>query len=71
MSSVTTRLKACEIRLNYVAEEIGSVAGDIFDGNARQVLVENRYRSLARQVLEIKKSLSEIRHDILEGTSDE
>ena len=58
MSSVTTRLKACEIRLNYVAEEIGSVAGDIFDGNARQVL-------------EIKKSLSEIRHDILDGSSDE
>lgn len=71
MPSVTTRLKACEIHLNYVAEEIGSVAGDIFDGNTRQVLVENRYRSLARQVLEIKKSLSEIRHDILDGTSDE
>lgn len=70
MPSVTTRLKACEIRLNYVAEEIGSVAGDIFDGNTRQVLVENRYRSLARTVLEIKKSLKEIREDILEENND-
>lgn len=70
MPSVTTRLKACEIRLNYVAEEIGSVAGDIFDGNTRQVLVENRYRSLARTVLEIQKSLKEIREDILEENND-
>lgn len=60
MQNKTAKIKASSIRIGWVAEELGDVAMDIYEGNANRVLNVDRFRSLAKTLVEVKKTLNDI-----------
>lgn len=63
MSDKKTRLKAAGIRINWVAQELGDVAMDIHDGNANRVLNVDKFRSLAKTLVDVKKTIDGVLDD--------
>ena len=63
MSYKKTRLKAAGIRINWVAQELGDVAMYIHDGNANRVMDVNKFRSLAKTLIDVKKTIDEVLDD--------
>lgn len=60
MQNKTAKIKASSIRIGWVAEELGDVAMDICEGNANRVLNVDKFRSLAKTLVEVKKTLNDI-----------
>lgn len=60
MASNTAKIKASSIRIGWVAEELGDVAADIFSGNANRVLNVDKFRSMAKTLMDVKKTLNDI-----------
>ena len=60
MASNIAKIKASSIRIGWVAEELGDVAMDIYEGNANRVLNVDKFRSLAKTLVEVKKTLNDI-----------
>lgn len=60
MQNKTAKIKASSIRIGWVAEELGDVAMDIYEGNANRVLNVDKFRSLAKTLVEVKKTLNDI-----------
>lgn len=60
MASNTAKIKASSIRIGWVAEELGDVAADIFSGNANRVLNVDKFRSMAKTLMDVKKTLNNI-----------
>ena len=60
MASNTAKIKASSIRIGWVAEELGDVAMDIYEGNANRVLNVDKFRSLAKTLVEVKQTLNDI-----------
>lgn len=63
MAVKNPKISACAIRVGWVAEELGDVAMDIYEGNANRVLNVDRFRSLAKTLVEVKKTLKELSED--------
>lgn len=63
MSDKKTRLKAAGIRINWVAQELGDVAFDIYNGNANRILDPDKFRSLAKTLVDIKKTIDGVLDD--------
>lgn len=57
------KISACAIRVGWVAEELGDMAMDIYNGNANRVLNVDKFRSLAKTLVEVKKTLKELSED--------
>lgn len=60
MQNKTAKIKASSIRIGWVAEELGDMAMDIYEGNANRVLNVDKFRSLAKTLVEVKKTLNDI-----------
>ena len=60
MASYIAKIKASSIRIGWVAEELGDVAMDIYEGNTNRVLNVDKFRSLAKTLVEVKKTLNDI-----------
>ena len=60
MASNTAKIKASSIRIGWVAEELGDVAADIFSGNANRVLNVDKFMSMAKTLMDVKKTLNDI-----------
>ena len=60
MSSKTAKIKASSIRIGWIAEELGDVATDIFTGNANRVLNVDKFTSMAKTLMDVKKTLNDI-----------
>ena len=60
MASNIAKIKASSIRIGWVAEELGDVAADIFSGNANRVLNVDKFRSMAKTLMDVKKTLNDI-----------
>lgn len=60
MQNKTAKIKASSIRIGWVAEELSDMAMDIYEGNANRVLNVDRFRSLAKTLVEVKKTLNDI-----------
>lgn len=60
MSSKTAKIKASSIRVGWVAEELGDVAMDIYNGNTARILNVDKFRSMARTLMDVKKTLNAI-----------
>ena len=60
MASNTAKIKASSIRIGWIAEELGDVAMDIFSGNANRVLNVDKFRSMAKTLMDVKKTLNDI-----------
>lgn len=63
MASNTAKIKASSIRIGWVAEELGDVAADIFSGNTNRVLNVDKFRSMAKTLMDVKKTLNDICED--------
>lgn len=61
--SKSAQIKACAIRVGWVAEELGDIAMDIYNGNANRVLNVDKFRSLAKTLVDVKKTLKELSED--------
>lgn len=60
MASNTAKIKASSIRIGWVAEELGDVAMDIYEGNTNRVLNVDKFRSMAKTLMDVKKTLNDI-----------
>lgn len=60
MSSKTAKIKASSIRIGWVAEELGDVAMDIYNGNTTRILNVDKFRSMAKTLMDVKKTLNDI-----------
>lgn len=60
MSNKTTKIKASSIRIGWVAEELGDVAMDIYNGNTTRILNIDKFRSMAQTLMDVKKTLNDI-----------
>lgn len=63
MASNTAKIKASSIRVGWVAEELGDVAMDIYDGNTARILNVDKFRSMAKTLMDVKKTLNDICED--------
>lgn len=63
MSSKIAKIKASSIRVGWVAEELGDVAMDIYNGNAARILNVDKFRSMAKTLMDVKKTLNDICED--------
>ena len=63
MAVKNPKISACAIRVGWVAEELGDVAMDIYEGNANRVLNVDKFRSLAKTLVDVKKTLKELSED--------
>ena len=63
MAVKNPKISACAIRVGWVAEELGDVAMDIYGGNANRVLNVDKFRSLAKTLVDVKKTLKELSED--------
>lgn len=63
MAVKNPRISACAIRVGWVAEELGDIAMDIYNGNANRVLNVDKFRSLAKTLVDVKKTLKELSED--------
>lgn len=63
MSSKTAKIKASSIRVGWVAEELGDVAMDIYNGNTARILNVDKFRSMAKTLMDVKKTLNDICED--------
>lgn len=63
MAVKNPKISACAIRVGWVAEELGDIAMDIYNGNANRVLNVDKFRSLAKTLVDIKKTLKELSED--------
>lgn len=60
MASNTAKIKASSIRIGWVAEELGDVAMDIYNGNTTRILNVDKFRSMAKTLMDVKKTLNDI-----------
>lgn len=60
MSNKTAKIKASSIRIGWVAEELGDVAMDIYNGNTTRILNIDKFRSMAQTLMDVKKTLNDI-----------
>lgn len=60
MSSKIAKIKASSIRIGWVAEELGDVAMDIYNGNTTRILNVDKFRSMAKTLMDVKKTLNDI-----------
>lgn len=60
MSSKTAKIKASSIRIGWIAEELGDVAMDIYNGNTTRILNVDKFRSMAKTLMDVKKTLNDI-----------
>lgn len=60
MAVKNPKISACAIRVGWVAEELGDIAMDIYNGNANRVLNVDKFRSLAKTLVDVKKTLKEL-----------
>ena len=60
MASNTAKIKASSIRIGWVAEELGDVAMDIYNGNTTRILNVDKFRSMAKTLIDVKKTLNNI-----------
>ena len=60
MASNTAKIKASSIRIGWVAEELGDVAMDIYNGNTIRILNVDKFRSMAKTLMDVKKTLNDI-----------
>ena len=60
MSSKIAKIKASSIRIGWVAEELGDVAMDIYNGNTARILNVDKFRSMAKTLMDVKKTLNDI-----------
>ena len=63
MAVKNPKISACAIRVGWVAEELGDIAMDIYNGNANRVLNVDKFRSLAKTLVDVKKALKELSED--------
>lgn len=63
MASNTAKIKASSIRIGWVAEELGDVAMDIYNGNTTRILNVDKFRSMAKTLMDAKKTLNDICED--------
>lgn len=63
MAVKNPKISACAIRVGWVAEELGDIAMDICNGNANRVLNVDKFRSLAKTLVDVKKTLKELSED--------
>lgn len=63
MASNTAKIKASSIRIGWVAEELGDVAMDIYNGNTTRILNVDKFRSMAKTLMDVKKTLNDICED--------
>lgn len=63
MAVKNPKISACAIRVGWVAEELGNMAMDIYNGNANRVLNVDKFRSLAKTLVDVKKTLKELSED--------
>lgn len=63
MASNTAKIKASSIRVGWVAEELGDVAMDIYNGNTTRILNVDKFRSMAKTLMDVKKTLNDICED--------
>lgn len=63
MAVKNPKISACAIRVGWVAEELGDMAMDIYNGNANRVLNVDKFRSLAKTLVDVKKTLKELSED--------
>ena len=63
MAVKNPKISACAIRVGWVAEELGDIAMDIYNGNANRVLNMDKFRSLAKTLVDVKKTLKELSED--------
>lgn len=63
MAVKNPKISACAIRVGWVAEELGDIAMDIYNGNANRVLNVDKFRSLAKTLVDVKKTLKELSED--------
>lgn len=63
MAVKNPKISACAIRVGWVAEELGDIAMDIYEGNANRVLNVDKFRSLAKTLVDVKKTLKELSED--------
>lgn len=63
MSSKIAKIKASSIRVGWVAEELGDVAMDIYNGNTARILNVDKFRSMAKTLMDVKKTLNDICED--------
>lgn len=63
MASNTAKIKASSIRIGWVAEELGDVAMDIHNGNTARILNVDKFRSMAKTLMDVKKTLNDICED--------
>lgn len=63
MAVKNPKISACAIRVGWVAEELGDIAMDIYNGNANRVLNVDKFRSLAKTLADVKKTLKELSED--------
>lgn len=60
MSNKIAKIKASSIRVGWVAEELGDVAMDIYNGNTTRILNVDKFRSMAKTLMDVKKTLNDI-----------
>lgn len=60
MSSKTAKIKASSIRIGWVAEELGDVAMNIYNGNTARIPNVDKFRSMAKTLMDVKKTLNDI-----------
>lgn len=60
MANNTAKIKASSIRIGWVAEELGDVAMDIYNGNTTRILNVDKFRSMAKTLMDVKKTLNDI-----------
>lgn len=60
MASNSAKIKASSIRIGWVAEELGDVAMNIYNGNTARVLNVDKFRSMAKTLMDVKKTLNDI-----------
>lgn len=60
MSNKTAKIKASSIRIGWVAEELGDVAMNIYNGNTARILNVDKFRSMAKTLMDVKKTLNDI-----------
>ena len=60
MSNKIAKIKASSIRIGWVAEELGDVAMNIYNGNTARILNVDKFRSMAKTLMDVKKKLNDI-----------
>ena len=60
MSNKIAKIKASSIRVGWVAEELGDVAMNVYNGNTARILNVDKFRSMAKTLMDVKKTLNDI-----------